>query len=86
MNDGVALVVEIDESAIQRRLEHNYLEMWTDDIDEAVDLVLEAKREEIPRSIGLLGNAAEVHPELLKQGIIPDVATDQTSAHDPLNG
>jgi urocanate hydratase len=49
-------------------------------------MALEAKREGIPRSIGLLGNAAEVHPELLKRGIIPDVLTDQTSAHDPLNG
>ncbi len=86
MNEGVALIVEIDQSAIQRRLEHNYLEMWTDDLDEAVALALEARREKTPRSIGLLGNAAEVHPELLRRGIIPDVVTDQTSAHDPLNG
>jgi urocanate hydratase len=86
MNDGVALVVEIDKKAIERRLRHKYLEMWTDDLDEAVKLALEAKRDGIPRSIGLLGNAAEVHPELLKRGIIPDVLTDQTSAHDPLNG
>jgi urocanate hydratase len=86
MNDGVALVVEIDKRAIERRLKHGYLEMWTDDLDEAINLALEAKRDGNPRSIGLLGNAAEVHPELLRRNIIPDVLTDQTSAHDPLNG
>ncbi len=86
MNDGVALVVEIDKRAIERRLSHGYLETWTDDLNEAVDMALEAKHEGKPRSIGLLGNAAEVHPELLRRNIIPDVLTDQTSAHDPLNG
>ena len=86
MNDGVALVVEIDKWAIERRLAHKYLETWTDDLDEAINLVLEAKRERAPKSIGFLGNAAEVHSELLRKGVIPDVLTDQTSAHDPLNG
>jgi urocanate hydratase len=86
MNEGVALVVEIDKWAIERRLKHGYLETWTDDLDEAVKLALEAKREGKPRSIGLLGNAAEVHSELLRKDVIPDVLTDQTSAHDPLNG
>lgn len=86
MNGGVALVVEIDKWAIERRLKHGYLETWTDDLNEAVDMALEAKREGVPKSIGLLGNAAEVHPELLRRNIIPDVLTDQTSAHDPLNG
>jgi urocanate hydratase len=86
MNEGVALVVEIDKRAIERRLKHKYLEMWTDDLDEAVDLALEAKKKGVPRSIGLLGNAAEVHPKLLRKGVIPDVLTDQTSAHDPLTG
>jgi len=86
MNEGVALVVEIDSWAIERRLKHKYLEMWTDDLDEAVKLALEAKRDGKPCSIGLLGNAAEVHPELLRKEVIPDVLTDQTSAHDPLNG
>jgi urocanate hydratase len=86
MNDGVALVVEIDKRAIERRLKHKYLEMWTDNLDEAVRLVSEAKQKGIPRSVGLLGNAAEIHPQLLKKGVIPDVLTDQTSAHDPLNG
>lgn len=86
MNEGVALVVEIDKWAIERRLKHGYLEMWTDDLDEAIKLASEAKKDGKPRSIGLLGNAAEVHPELLRKGFIPDVLTDQTSAHDPLNG
>jgi len=86
MNEGVALVVEIDRKAIDRRIRHGYLEMWTDDLDEAINLAKEAKENVIPRSIGLLGNAAEVLPKLLKRGIIPDVLTDQTAAHDPLNG
>jgi len=86
MNDGVALVVEIDKHMIERRLKHEYLEMWTDDLDEAVRLTLDAKREGVPRSVGLLGNAAVVHPELLRRNVIPDVMTDQTAAHDPLNG
>jgi urocanate hydratase len=86
MNDGVAIVVEVDKRAIERRLKHGYLETWTDELDEAVALATEAKQAGIPRSIGLLGNAAEVHSELLKRGVIPDVLTDQTSAHDPLWG
>jgi urocanate hydratase len=86
MNEGIALVVEIDEWAISRRLKHKYLETWTDNVGEALKLVGEAKEKAVPRSIGLLGNAAEVLPELLKCGVIPDVLTDQTSAHDPLNG
>jgi urocanate hydratase len=86
MNDGVALVVEIDKWAIERRLKHHYLEMWTDKLDEAVRLATEARHDRVPRSIGLLGNAADVYPELLRRGLIPDVVTDQTSAHDPLCG
>lgn len=86
MNEGVALVVEIDRHMIERRIKHGYLEMWTDDFDEAVKLVLNAKQEGVPKSVGLLGNAAEVHPELLRRNMIPDVLTDQTASHDPLNG
>jgi urocanate hydratase len=86
MNDGVAIVVEIDRWAIDRRLKFKYLQTWTDDVGEAIRLAKEAKEKGIPRSIGLLGNAAEVYPEFLKRGLIPDVLTDQTSAHDPLNG
>jgi len=86
MNDGVALVVEIDKKMIERRLRYGYVQTWTDDLSEAIDMAQQAKEEEVPKSIGLLGNAAEVHPELTKRGIIPDVLTDQTAAHDPLNG
>lgn len=86
MNDGVALVVEVDKQAVERKLKQGYLEVWTDDSNEAVNMALEAKREGKPKSIGLLGNAAEVYSELLKRNVIPDVLTDQTSAHDPLNG
>jgi len=86
MNDGVALAVEIDKRAIERRLKLGQVEESTDDLDEAIDIVIEAKREGTPRSVALLGNAAEVHPELVRRSIIPDIVTDQTSAHDPLNG
>jgi len=86
MNEGVALIVEIDKKAIERRLKHGYLETWTDDLTEALDMAQQAKEEGMPKSIGLLGNAAEVHPELVSRGFIPDVLTDQTAAHDPLNG
>lgn len=86
MNDGIALVVEVDKRAIDRRLKHGYVEKWTDSIGEAVRLVSQAKRDSTPLSVALLGNAAEVHPELLQRSFIPDIVTDQTSAHDPLNG
>jgi len=86
MNDGVALVVELDKRAIERRLRHKYLETWTESIDDAIEMANKAKQEKTPKSIGLLGNAAEVYPELFRRGIVPDVLTDQTSAHDPLNG
>ena len=86
MNDGIALVVEVNKAAIDRRLKHGFLEKWTDDIDEAIQIVKTAKDSKKSLSVGLLGNAAEVHPELVKRGVIPDIVTDQTSAHDPLNG
>src|SRR5881409_3736834 len=86
MNDGIALAVEIDKRAIERRLKHGFVEKWTDNLDEAIDIVNQAKREQVPVSIALLGNAAEVHPELVRRSMIPDIVTDQTSAHDPLHG
>jgi len=86
MNDGIALVVEVNKAAIDRRLKHGFLEKWTDDLDEAIQMVKTAKDSKKSLSVGLLGNAAEVHPELVKRGVIPDIVTDQTSAHDPLNG
>lgn len=86
MNDGVALIVEINEAAIERQLKHGFLQKHTDNLDEALWMVRDAKESKEPLSVGLLGNAAEVHPELVKRGMIPDIVTDQTSAHDPLNG
>ncbi|MGI6692928.1 MAG: urocanate hydratase [Limnochordia bacterium] len=86
MNGGVALVVEVDPDRIEKRLATRYCQKATDDLDEALRLAQEAKEKGEALSIGLLGNAAEVLPELVKRGIIPDVVTDQTSAHDPLNG
>ena len=86
MNDGVALVIEINKKAIERRIRHGYLETQTESVDEALDIALQAKAEGVAKSVGLLGNASDFHSELLRRGVIPDVVTDQTSAHDPLNG
>jgi urocanate hydratase len=86
MNGGVALCIEIDRKRIERRIESRYLDQWYEDVNTAIDHALEAKRNGWARSIGLLGNAADIIPELVNQGIVPDVVTDQTSAHDPLNG
>lgn len=86
MNDGVAICVEVDESRIDRRIETKYLDVKALDIEHALKLAKQAKEDGKPLSIGLLGNAAEVLPELLKLGFVPDALTDQTSAHDPLTG
>jgi urocanate hydratase len=86
MNEGVALCVEVDPSRIERRLATRYLDRSTDSIDEAVTTVEEARAKGDALSVGLLGNAAEVLPELLERGFSPDVVTDQTSAHDTLDG
>jgi urocanate hydratase len=85
-NDGVALVVEIDPQRAQRRLDTAYVDKLTASLDEALAWCLEAQKGGQPLSVGLIGNAAEVFPELLKRGVIPDVVTDQTSAHDMLGG
>jgi len=82
MNEGVGLVVEIDPARAQRRLEHRYVDMVVNDLEEAMTLVEEACDNGIPRSIGLIGNAAEIYPRLAAMGVIPDVVTDQTPAHD----
>ncbi|MDE3155255.1 MAG: urocanate hydratase [Acidobacteriota bacterium] len=86
MNGGVALVVEVDPARIARRLETRYLDESTASLDEALARVEACRREGTARSIGLLGNAADVLPELVRRGLTPDVVTDQTSAHDALNG
>jgi len=85
-NDGVAICVEVDKHRIERRLETRYLDTWTDSLDKALELAEEAKAAGKPLSIGLLGNCADVLPEMIKRGAIPDVVTDQTSAHDELHG
>jgi urocanate hydratase len=84
LNDGVALVVEVDPSRLQRRVDQCYLDEWTADLDDAIARVEAAKREKRPLSVGLCANAAFVVPELLRRGIEVDIVTDQTSAHDPL--
>ncbi len=86
MNGGVGLIVECDPDRIQKRLDTKYLDTMTTDLDEALQMVQKAVAEKRPLSIGLVANAADVFPELLRRGIIPDVVTDQTSAHDTLNG
>ena len=86
MNGGVALVVEVDPTRIERRAKTRYLDRATEDLDEAMRWVDRARSSGEAVSIGLLGNAAETHPILLERGLAPDVVTDQTSAHDPLEG
>ncbi|MGI8707109.1 MAG: urocanate hydratase [Actinomycetota bacterium] len=86
MNEGVALCVEVDPARIARRLEGRYLDRSTEDLDEACRWAESARSERRAESIGLLGNAAEVLPALLERGLQPDVVTDQTSAHDMLEG
>ncbi|WP_345342851.1 urocanate hydratase [Rhodococcus olei] len=85
MNGGVALCVEVDPARIARRIDHGYLDVSTEDPAEALTLAIAARDEHRPLSIGLLGNAAEVLPNLLAAGAPIDVVTDQTSAHDPLS-
>jgi urocanate hydratase len=85
LNDGVCLVVDVDRTRLDRRIEHRYLDAVADDLDAAVELALDAKANRRAYSIGVVGNAAEVFPELLRRGVEIDIVTDQTSAHDPLS-
>ena len=86
MNEGVCLAVEVDPHRVERRLETRYLDKATSSVDEALRWVDEAVRAGKALSIGLIGNAAEVLPDLVRRGVRPDLVTDQTSAHDELNG
>jgi urocanate hydratase len=86
MNDGVAIIVEVDQHRIQRRLDTRYVDTMASRLDDALELAFEAQKKGKPLSIALLGNAADVLPEFVRRGITPDVLTDQTSAHDELNG
>lgn len=84
MNDGVVICVECDQSRIQRRIDHRYLDVQAGSLEEAVEMAVAARDERRPLSIGVLGNAAEMVPALLEMGAPIDIVTDQTSAHDPL--
>jgi urocanate hydratase len=86
MNEGVCLDVEVDEARIRRRVANKYCDRLVQELDEALEMALDAKASGTPLSIGLVGNCADVHPELVRRGVRPDVVTDQTSAHDPLGG
>ncbi len=86
MNNGVIICIEIDKKRIQRRLETKYLNVATDSLEKALKLAKEAQSKKIPLSVGLEGNAADIVPKLAKLSIIPDMITDQTSAHDELDG
>ena len=85
LNDGVCLIVDVDRARLERRAEHRYLDEIADDLDQAVERVVAAKAEGRATSIGVVGNCAEVFPELLRRGVPIDIVTDQTSAHDPLS-
>ncbi|MFE6254397.1 urocanate hydratase [Agromyces sp. NPDC057865] len=85
LNGGAVLIVDVDESRLVRRVEHGYLDVVADDLDDAVDRALAAKAAGEPLSVGVVGNAATVFPELLARGVGIDIVTDQTSAHDPLS-
>jgi urocanate hydratase len=86
MNEGVCLCVEVDRKRIERRIEQKYCDRLTEDLEEALRWATEAKQQGTPLSIGLVANAADVFPALAARRLVPDVVTDQTSAHDPLNG
>jgi urocanate hydratase len=86
MNEGVCLCAEVDPARIDRRIRTRYLDQWTSDLDEALRLVMEAKQARRPLSVGLLANCADVLPELIRRNVTPDMLTDQTSAHDALDG
>ncbi|MEV4829187.1 urocanate hydratase [Micromonospora sp. NPDC049257] len=85
MNDGVCLIVDVDRTRLDRRVHDRYLDEVADSLDDAVARVLAAKRDRRALSVGVVGNAATVFPELLRRGVAVDVVTDQTSAHDPLS-
>ena len=85
LNGGAVLIVDVDAGRLQRRLDHGYLDVLARDLDDAVDQALAAKEQRRALSVGVVGNAAEVFPELLRRGVPIDIVTDQTSAHDPLS-
>ncbi len=85
LNDGACLIVDVDRARLDRRVEHRYLDEVADSLDGAVEKAVKAKNERRGWSVGVVGNAAEIFPELLRRGVPIDIVTDQTSAHDPLS-
>jgi urocanate hydratase len=86
LNGGVVLAIDVDRSRIQRRVDTHYCDVLSEDLDEALALCEAARRERKPLSVGLVGNCADILPEIVRRGVRVDAVTDQTSAHDPLNG
>ncbi len=86
MNGAVFLGIDVDKKRIQKRLETGYIDLISENLDHALEIILQAKSEKKALSVGLVGNAGEILPEILAKNIIPDILTDQTSAHDTLNG
>ncbi|MEH7293009.1 urocanate hydratase [Priestia megaterium] len=86
MAGGVVIGIDVDRTRIEKRIETRYCDIVVESLDEAIKIAKEAKKEKKALSIGLVGNAAEVLPQMIERGFIPDIVTDQTSAHDPLNG
>ena len=86
MNDAAFLGIDVDKNRIKKRLDTGYIDVLSENLDEALKLVLEAKEKRQTLSVGLVGNAGEILPQILARGIVPDILTDQTSAHDTLNG
>lgn len=85
MNGGACLIVDVDKTRLDRRVQTRYLDVVADSLDHGIELALAAKRERRPLSVGVVGNAATIFPELLRRGVEIDIVTDQTSAHDPLS-
>jgi urocanate hydratase len=86
MNQGIILDIEVDPKRIEKRIKQGFCDVMVNDLDEALKLVFDAVKKRKPLSVGLVGNTSDIEPELVKRGITPDVLTDQTSAHDALNG
>ncbi|MDD4615478.1 MAG: urocanate hydratase, partial [Caldisericia bacterium] len=86
MNNGVCLCVEVDPKRAEKRLHDHYVQNVVTSLDEAISLCTKAVQDKVPFSVGLIGNAADIYPAIIERGIVPDVVTDQTSAHDALNG
>src|SRR5579883_2067604 len=86
MNDACFLGIEVDRARIQKRLDTGYCNRLSTNLDQALDMLNDARQRGHALSVGLVGNCADVLPEMARRGIVPDILTDQTSAHDPLNG